>query len=58
MYNFLLCIVASTILNLVCIWTGFMFGLLKEEPKKPEFNKIFFKNKHEELEEAYIPDED
>ena len=61
MYNFILCVVIITILNLVTFCTGFFLGFLKFdndfiEPIKP--NKVFFRTKEGELEESYIPEED
>lgn len=60
MYNIMLCVVITTILNLICIGTGFFLGYIRgyfEDEGIIEPKKVIFRHK-EELEEAYIPDED
>lgn len=58
MYNFLLALVVITLLNLICISIGFFLGYVKVIIEKGESIKEVFKLHKEELEEAYIPEED
>lgn len=62
MYNIMLCVVITTVLNLVCVGTGFFLGYIRnycEENEITEPKKMLFRNNLKEvLEEAYVPEND
>ena len=58
MFDFLLCFVVITILNILCVVFGFMLGLAKDGIKENPGEWKHFLMKEKDLEEAYIPEEE